>query len=47
MLSRTANDLYWTGRHIERADNTARLLDTTYHTQIGRAPARERVYNSA
>jgi len=29
MLCRTANDLYWTGRHIERAENTARLIDVT------------------
>ena len=34
MLSRTANDLYWTGRHIERAENTARLLDVTYRTSL-------------
>lgn len=30
MLCRTANDLYWTGRHIERAENTARLIDVTH-----------------
>lgn len=29
MLCRTASDLYWTSRHIERVDNTARLLDLT------------------
>jgi uncharacterized alpha-E superfamily protein len=29
MLCRTANDLYWTARHIERAENTARLIDVT------------------
>jgi uncharacterized alpha-E superfamily protein len=34
MLSRVANDLYWTGRHIERAENTARLLDVTYRTSL-------------
>ncbi len=27
MLCRTASDLYWTSRHIERVDNSARLLD--------------------
>ena len=27
MLSRTAGNLYWTGRYVERADATARLLD--------------------
>ncbi len=26
MLSRTANNLYWLGRHVERAENTARLF---------------------
>ena len=29
MLCRTANELYWMGRHIERAENVARLLDVT------------------
>ena len=29
MLCRTASDLYWTARHIERAENTARLIDVT------------------
>src|SRR5664279_3304262 len=32
MLCRTANDGYWMARHIERAENTARLLDVTYRT---------------
>lgn len=27
MLCRTANDLYWVARHMERAENTARLID--------------------
>lgn len=29
MLCRTADDLYWASRHMERAENTARLLDVT------------------
>jgi uncharacterized alpha-E superfamily protein len=29
MLSRTAASLYWTGRYIERADFTSRLIDAT------------------
>ncbi len=29
MLSRTALNLYWTGRYIERAEFTARLLEAT------------------
>ena len=34
MLSRHANELYWMARHIERAENTARLLDVTYRTSL-------------
>jgi uncharacterized alpha-E superfamily protein len=34
MLSRTASELYWMARHIERAENTARLLDVTYRTSL-------------
>ena len=34
MLSRTANDLYWMSRHIERAENTARMLDVTYRMSL-------------
>ena len=34
MLCRTANELYWMGRHIERAENTARLLDVTYRMSL-------------
>ncbi|MDU7313806.1 MAG: alpha-E domain-containing protein, partial [Aeromonas sp.] len=29
MLSRTASELYWMSRHLERAENTARMLDVT------------------
>ena len=34
MLSRTANELYWMARHIERAENTARMLDITYRMSL-------------
>jgi len=34
MLSRVANELFWMARHIERAENTARLLDVTYRTSL-------------
>ncbi len=34
MLSRTANELFWMSRRIERAENTARLLDVTYRTSL-------------
>jgi uncharacterized alpha-E superfamily protein len=38
MLCRTANDLYWVSRHMERAENTARLIDIT--TRIAMLPER-------
>ena len=31
MLARHAEDLFWTGRYLERAEDTARMLDVTYH----------------
>ena len=34
MLSRTANDLFWMSRHMERAENTARMLDVTYRLAL-------------
>lgn len=34
MLSRIAENLYWIGRYVERAENTARLLDVNYHAVI-------------
>ncbi|NNU79539.1 alpha-E domain-containing protein [Halovulum dunhuangense] len=34
MLSRTAENLYWTARHMERADTTARLLEMGYRMQL-------------
>jgi len=34
MLCRTANELFWMSRHLERADNTARILDVKYHTLL-------------
>lgn len=34
MLSRIAESLYWMGRYVERAENTARLLDVNYHAII-------------
>lgn len=34
MLSRTAEHLFWMGRHIERAENTARMLDVTYRMRL-------------
>jgi uncharacterized alpha-E superfamily protein len=34
MLSREANSLFWMSRQIERAENTARLLDVTYRMSL-------------
>jgi uncharacterized alpha-E superfamily protein len=34
MLSRHAEDLFWVGRYMERAENTARMLDVTYHSAL-------------
>ena len=30
MLSRDADSLYWLSRYVERAENTARILDVAY-----------------
>ena len=34
MLSRTADHLFWMSRYIERAENTARMLDVNYQTSL-------------
>ncbi len=34
MLARHAEDLFWIGRYLERAEDTARLLNVTYHTTL-------------
>ena len=34
MLSRTADHLFWMGRYMERAENTARMLDVNYQTSL-------------
>jgi uncharacterized alpha-E superfamily protein len=34
MLSRTADNLFWTGRYVERAENIARMLDVTYRNAL-------------
>ncbi|MFI5316173.1 MAG: alpha-E domain-containing protein [Myxococcota bacterium] len=31
MLARHAENLFWIGRYLERAEDTARMLDVTYH----------------
>ena len=34
MLSRTASDLFWMSRYMERAENVARMLDVTYRMSL-------------
>ena len=41
MLARTAEYLFWAGRYLERAEDTARLLDVTYHRLLEATPAEE------
>jgi len=41
MLSRTADHLFWMARYIERAENTARMLDVTLSTSLLPQPAED------
>ena len=34
MLSRTAADLYWMARYLERAENMARMLDVSFSLSL-------------
>jgi uncharacterized alpha-E superfamily protein len=34
MLSRVASNLYWMSRYVERAENTARVLDVTWRMSL-------------
>jgi uncharacterized alpha-E superfamily protein len=34
MLARLAENLFWAGRYVERAEDTARMVDVTYHTLL-------------
>ena len=38
MLSRIADSLFWLARYIGRAEDTARILDVTFHTLLEQAP---------
>lgn len=40
MLARLAENLFWAGRYLERAEDTARMADVTYHTLL-ESPAEE------
>jgi uncharacterized alpha-E superfamily protein len=37
MLSRIADSMFWLARYIERAEDTARILDVTYHALLEQA----------
>ncbi len=37
MLSRIADSLFWLARYMERAEDTARILDVNYHMRLERA----------
>ncbi len=38
MLARHAESLFWMGRYMERAEDTARMLDVTYHGLLESPP---------
>jgi uncharacterized alpha-E superfamily protein len=38
MLARHAEHLFWAGRYVERAEDTARILDVTYHGLLEASP---------
>jgi uncharacterized alpha-E superfamily protein len=38
MLARHAENLFWAGRYIERAEDTARMVDVTYHGLLESTP---------
>jgi uncharacterized alpha-E superfamily protein len=39
MLARLAENLFWAGRYLERAEDTTRMVDVTYHTLLESPPA--------
>src|ERR1700734_4051989 len=41
LLSRIAETLFWTGRYIERADDTARMVDVYVHRMLEESQADE------
>ncbi len=42
MLARHAENLFWAGRHLERAELTARSVDVTYHALLESPPTEAR-----
>jgi A predicted alpha-helical domain with a conserved ER motif. len=41
LLSRMAETLFWTGRYVERADDTARLVDVYVHRILSESKTQE------
>ena len=41
MLSRTADQLYWMARYVERAENIARILEVSYRMSMMPEESRE------
>ncbi|MEQ8736937.1 MAG: alpha-E domain-containing protein, partial [Hoeflea sp.] len=46
MLGRTANGLFWMFRYIERAENTARLIDAGLRMSLTRMEGQEEDWDS-
>ncbi len=46
MLSRVAENIYWMARHLERAENTARLVSVHTDTQMDHPDPAERVWQT-
>jgi uncharacterized alpha-E superfamily protein len=42
VLARHAENLYWAGRYLERAELTARSVDVTYHALLESPPTESR-----
>ena len=42
MLARIAQELFWLGRDLTRAEHTARMLDGAFHADVAGAPGRAR-----
>jgi uncharacterized alpha-E superfamily protein len=43
MLSRIADSLFWIARYMERAEDTARILDVNYHMMMEHSPQAHRL----
>ena len=39
MLARIAQELFWLGRDLTRAEHTARMLDGAFHADVAGAPS--------